>query len=118
MFFIVCDGSKGLPDSLNAVFPAAIVQTYIVHMFLAGHSHASIRFKEVLGIDPHGSAQDISTRDRRRGMGGVRGVRGEMGQGLGGHPVALAGRVGAFIPFLAHDLRICKVLSSPTQSRT
>ena len=27
MFFIVCDGLKGLPDSVNAVFPLATVQT-------------------------------------------------------------------------------------------
>src|SRR5664279_4706016 len=26
VFFVVCDGLKGLPDSVNAVFPAAIVQ--------------------------------------------------------------------------------------------
>ena len=32
VFFIVCDGLKGLPDSVNAVFPAAIVQTCIVHL--------------------------------------------------------------------------------------
>ncbi len=27
VFFVVCDGLKGLPDSVNAVFPEAIVQT-------------------------------------------------------------------------------------------
>ncbi len=30
-FFVVCDGLKGLPDSVNAAFPQAIVQTSSVH---------------------------------------------------------------------------------------
>ena len=31
VFFVVCDGLKGLPDSVATVFPAAIVQTSSVH---------------------------------------------------------------------------------------
>ena len=31
IFFLVCDGLKGLPDSVNAVFPLATVQTSSVH---------------------------------------------------------------------------------------
>ena len=31
VFFIVCDGLKGLPDSVNAVFPQAIVQASSLH---------------------------------------------------------------------------------------
>jgi putative transposase len=31
VFFLVCDGLKGLPDSVNAVWPATIVQTSSVH---------------------------------------------------------------------------------------
>jgi transposase-like protein len=27
VFFLVCDGLKGLPDSVNAVWPQTIVQT-------------------------------------------------------------------------------------------
>ncbi len=30
--FIVCDGLKGLPDSANAVFPLATVQTCVIHL--------------------------------------------------------------------------------------
>jgi putative transposase len=32
VFFLVCDGLKGLPDSVAAVWPATIVQTSSVHM--------------------------------------------------------------------------------------
>jgi transposase-like protein len=32
VFFVVCDGLKGLPDSVGQVFPKAIVQTCIIHL--------------------------------------------------------------------------------------
>ncbi|MDR7277747.1 transposase-like protein [Catenuloplanes atrovinosus] len=32
VFFVVCDGLKGLPDSVEAVWPHAIVQTCIIHL--------------------------------------------------------------------------------------
>jgi putative transposase len=32
VFFVVCDGLKGLPDSVNAVFPLALVQACIIHL--------------------------------------------------------------------------------------
>ena len=32
MFFVVCDGLKGLPDVVANVWPQAIVQTCIVHL--------------------------------------------------------------------------------------
>ena len=31
-FFVVCDGLKGLPDVVSTVWPAAIVQTCIIHL--------------------------------------------------------------------------------------
>lgn len=32
IFFVVCDGLKGLPDSVGSAYPAAIVQTCIIHL--------------------------------------------------------------------------------------
>ncbi|EUA93846.1 transposase, Mutator family protein [Mycobacterium ulcerans str. Harvey] len=32
IFFLVCDGLKGLPDSVSAVFPDTVVQTCIIHL--------------------------------------------------------------------------------------
>src|SRR3954470_14981570 len=32
VFFLVCDGLKGLPDTVEAVWPQAIVQTCIIHL--------------------------------------------------------------------------------------
>jgi len=32
VFFLVCDGLKGLPDAVGSVWPLAIVQTCIIHL--------------------------------------------------------------------------------------
>ncbi len=32
VFFVVCDGLKGLPDTVEAVWPEAVVQTCIIHL--------------------------------------------------------------------------------------
>lgn len=31
IFFLVCGGLKGLPDSADAIFPLATIQTCIIH---------------------------------------------------------------------------------------
>jgi putative transposase len=46
VFFLVCDGLKGLPDSVAAVWPATIVQTCIIHLIRGQHP---LRLPEVLG---------------------------------------------------------------------
>lgn len=44
VFFLVCDGLKGLPEVVEHVWPATTVQTCVVHMIrntfrLSGHQH-------------------------------------------------------------------------------
>ncbi|MEK0750824.1 transposase, partial [Mycobacterium ulcerans] len=44
IFFLVCDGLKGVPDSVSAVFPDTVVQTCIIHLIrgtlrYAGRQH-------------------------------------------------------------------------------
>jgi transposase-like protein len=51
VFFIVCDGLKGLPDSANAVFGRAIVQTCIIHLIRGTFRYASKRYWEQLARD-------------------------------------------------------------------
>lgn len=41
VFFIVCDGLNGLPDSVNAVFPQAIVHSCVIHLIRATLRYAS-----------------------------------------------------------------------------
>lgn len=41
ILMLVCDGLKGLPDAVNAVWPATIVQTCIVHLMRASFRYAA-----------------------------------------------------------------------------
>src|SRR4051794_1835973 len=51
VFFLVCDGLKGLPDSANAVFPLATVQTCVIHLIRGTFRYASKRYWEALAKD-------------------------------------------------------------------
>lgn len=83
VFFVVCDGLKGLPDSVEAVFPQAVVQTCIIHP-----EHVPICLKEVLGPDRGRPQTGLHRPEPGRGLEGVRGVRGEVG-----HPYPAIGRL-------------------------
>ena len=48
VLFLVCDGLKGLPDSANAFFPLATVQTYVIHLIRGWFRYASKRHWEAL----------------------------------------------------------------------
>lgn len=74
VFFVVCDGLKGLPDSVNAVFPAAIVQACVIHLIPADDCHAAVRLAHVLGPAREGPAGDLHRPECRRRVGGVRGA--------------------------------------------
>ena len=41
VFFLICDGLKGLPDAVQAVWPLAIVQTCVVHLLRNTFRYAS-----------------------------------------------------------------------------
>lgn len=51
VFFVVCDGLKGLPDSVNAVWPDAIVQTCIIHLIRGSFRYASRKYWDQLSRD-------------------------------------------------------------------
>jgi len=51
VFFVVCDGLKGLPDSVNAVFPLATVQTCIIHLIRGSIRYASRKYWDELAQD-------------------------------------------------------------------
>lgn len=51
IFYLVCDGLKGMPDSVGAVFPDAIVQTCIVHLIRNTLRYASKRYWGELAKD-------------------------------------------------------------------
>lgn len=51
VFFVVCDGLKGLPDSVNAVFPLATVQTCIIHLIRNTFRYASRKYWDGIAKD-------------------------------------------------------------------
>ncbi|WP_414713728.1 IS256 family transposase, partial [Segeticoccus sp.] len=51
VFFVVCDGLKGLPDSVNAVWPQAIVQTCIIHLIRGTFRYASKKYWDQIAHD-------------------------------------------------------------------
>jgi putative transposase len=51
VFFVVCDGLKGLPDSVGAVFPQAVVQTCIIHLIRNTFRYASKKYWGHIAVD-------------------------------------------------------------------
>jgi putative transposase len=51
VFFLVCDGLKGLPDSVNAVWPSTIVQTCLIHLIRNTFRFASRKYWDELSRD-------------------------------------------------------------------
>jgi putative transposase len=51
IFYVVCDGLKGLPDSVTAVFPLATVQTCIIHLIRNTFRYASRKYRDQISHD-------------------------------------------------------------------
>jgi transposase-like protein len=51
VFFVVCDRLKGLPASVNTVWPEAIVQTCIIHLIRGSSRYASRKYWDELSRD-------------------------------------------------------------------
>ena len=51
VFFIICDGLKGLPDSVGAAFPLATVQTCVIHLIRNTFKYASKRYWGQIAVD-------------------------------------------------------------------
>ena len=51
VFFVVCDGLKGLPNSVNTVWPMATVQTCIIHLIRGTFGYASRKYWDELSKD-------------------------------------------------------------------
>lgn len=51
VFFVVCDGLKGLPDSVQTVFPLATVQTCIIHLIRGSFRYTSRKYRDALSKD-------------------------------------------------------------------
>lgn len=109
VFFVVCDGLSGLPDSVNTVFPLATVQTCIIHLIRGSFRYASKRYWEQLAKDlraiytaPHAKAAWAAFEDLEEKWGGR----------YPAIPRLWRAAWEQFIPFLDYDIEIRRVLSS------
>ena len=109
VFFVVCDGLKGLPDSVNAVFPATIVQTCIIHLIRGTFRYASRRYWDEL-------SRDLKPIYQAANADAAAAALDELEDKWGGRYPAIIrlwrNAWDEFIPFLDYDLEIRKVLCS------
>ena len=109
VFFVVCDGLKGLPDSVSAVFPQAIVQTCIIHLIRGTFRFASRKYWEELARDLKPIYQAVNAAAAAHALD-------QLDQKWGARYPAMI-RLwrqawAEFIPFLDYDLEIRKVICS------
>jgi putative transposase len=109
VFFLVCDGLKGLPDSANAVFPLATVQTCVIHLIRGTFRYASKRYWEALARDlrpiytaPTAEAAWAAFEALEETWGALYPAIGKLWRSSWEE----------FIPFLAYDVEIRRVLCS------
>ena len=109
VFFVVCDGLKGLPEVVGNVWPAAIVQTCVVHLLRNTFRLASKRDWDALKRDvkpiytaPNASAAAVALDDLEEAWGGKYGAMIRLWRNAWEE----------FIPFLDYDVEIRRVLCS------
>ena len=109
IFFVVCDGLKGLPDSVGAVFPLATVQTCIIHLIRGTFRYASRKYWDELSRDlrpiytadtPQGAAVALDALDAKWGSRYPAMIR------------LWRTAWAEFIPFLDYDVEIRRVICS------
>lgn len=109
VFFIVCDGLKGLPDSVGQVFPDTIVQTCLIHLLRNSFSYASKKHWPQIAADLKPVYEAVSAAEAERTF--------DVFADKWGKPYPAIIRLWRnawteFVPFLDYDLEIRKVLCS------
>jgi putative transposase len=109
VFFVVCDGLKGLPNSVNTLWPMATVQTCIIHLVRGSFRYASRKYRDELSKDlrpiytatgPDAAAAALDALEDKWGKRYPAMIR------LWRNPWS------EFIPFLDYDVEIRKVICS------
>lgn len=109
IFFLVCDGLKGLPASVGAAFPDTIVQTCIIHLIRGTFRYAGRQHRDAIAraIRPIYTAVNATAAAEA-----LEAFEAEWGQR---YPAAVRLWRNAwqeFIPFLDYDTEIRKVICS------
>ena len=108
-FFVVCDGLKGLPDSVGVVWPEAIVQTCVIHLIRNTFRYSAKKDWAAIGrlLKPIYTAPSVAAAEA---------CRDELFAAYGSKYPAIKGlwenAWEEFIPFLSYDAEIRRVISS------
>jgi putative transposase len=109
VFFVVCDGLKGLPSSVNTVWPMATVQTCIIHLIRGSFRYASRKYWDELSRDLKPIYQGVSADAAADALEGLEEKWGNKYPAM----IRLWRNAWAeFIPFLDYDLEIRRVICS------
>lgn len=109
VFFIVCDGLKGLPDSVNAVFPQANVQACVIHLIRATLRYASRKYWDQLATDLR---RVYTAPSVAAAWAAFEELEEKWGTPYPAIPKMWRAAWEEFIPFLAYDVEIRRVLFS------
>src|ERR1700761_3338295 len=109
VFFLVCDGLKGLPDVVGNTWPQAIVQTCIVHLIRNTFHLASRRDWDALKRDLKPIYTAVNADAARAALDQLAGT---WGQRYGAVIRLWNNAWEEFIPFLDYDVEIRKVICS------
>ena len=109
VFFVVCDGLKGLPEVVGNAWPQAIVQTCIVHLIRNTFHLASKRDWDALRRDVKPIYTAVNAEAARAALDGLAET---WGQRYGAIIRLRENAWQEFIPFLDYDVEIRKVLCS------
>jgi putative transposase len=109
VFFVVCDGLKGLPDAVNSVFPAAIVQACVIHLIRATLRYASRRYWDQLAKDLRAIYTAPSVE---AAWAAFEELEEKWGKPYPAIPKLWRSAWEEFTPFLAYDVEIRRVLFS------
>ena len=99
IFYLVCDGLKGMGNSVNAVFPEAIVQTCVVHLIRNSFRYSSKKYWPELAKDlkaMYGAA------DAKGAAAALEELEEKLGRKIPGHHQAVAQRLDRVRPVLGH----------------
>lgn len=101
VFFLICDGLKGLPDAVGAVWPLAIVRTCVVHLLRNTFRYASKKDwdaikRDVRPIYTAAAARDAMPDKREARYPAIRRLWMDAWE--------------RFIPFLDYDVEIRRVI--------
>ncbi len=109
IFFVVCDGLKGLPESVNAVFPQTIVQTCVIHLIRGSFRYVSSKRKDELAKDLKPIYQAVNSTTALTALDDLEAKWGST------YPALIRlwrNSWEEFIPFLDYDVDIRRVLYS------